>query len=113
MATTSASLSSGYEIHDRSLQGMTIARALDGSQGALEIAAIDLIVADVAVLPRPNLGEEIVRVPLQMILLPVVHELLQRCEAKFSIESLAERSVGIGPGDVDAGESAQALFRRP
>ena len=85
---------------------------LDRLQGAGEIAAVDLIVADVAMLPGPDLGEEIVRVPFQMILLPVAHEVLKRGEAELAIEAVAKEGVRIGPGDVDAAEGAQALFRR-
>src|SRR6266511_3605042 len=80
----------------------------DRPQSALEIAAIDLIFADVSVLPRPNLGEEIVGVPFQVVFLPVAHEILQRGKTELTMKAITEEAMGISPGDVYARESSQA-----
>src|SRR4029078_10915132 len=53
-----------------------------------------------------------VRVPCQMILLPLAHEVLKRGEAELAIDAVAKEVVRIGPGDIDAAEGAQALYRR-
>ena len=111
MAATSASLSDGTK-YMSVRAGHDDRPRLDGLQSTAEIAAIDRIVADVAMLPRPDLGEEIVRVPVEVILLPVAHEILERGEAELPIEAIAKKVMGVGPGGVDAAEGAQALFRR-
>ena len=85
---------------------------LDRLQSTAKIAAIDRIVADVAMLPRPDLGEEVVCVPVEVILLLVAHERLERGEAELPIESIAKKVMGVGPGGIDSAEGAQALFRR-
>lgn len=69
----------------------------DCSQGLGEVAAIDVVAADVAVLPRPDLGDQIVGVPVQVVFFPVSHEVLEGLEAQLPVERIGEEVVGVRP----------------
>ena len=51
---------------------------LDRTERELEVTAVDGIGADVALLPRPELREQIVRVPVELVLLPREEVILER-----------------------------------
>ena len=84
----------------------------DRLQRAVEVAAIDLIVADVAVLPRPDLGNRDRSRPISGDPPPSRARNPQRGEAELAIERIAKKRVRISPGGIDAAEGSQALFGR-
>ena len=86
---------------------------LDAGQRHLQIAAVEIVGRNIAVLPGPELGQQVFHVAAQEVGLPGSHqEILKRCETEAAphlatIEGLAERPAGI-----DAAHGAQALLRR-
>ena len=61
---------------------------LDGAERAFEIAPVLLVGADVAQLPRVELGQQVVGVPPKMVMLPVDKQIRPGLEAELAVEPL-------------------------
>ena len=76
----------------------------NGVQRGRKVAAIGFVGADVPLLPGPELGQQVVGIPVQMILGPVIEQRLPGREAKTAVESLAIEGLGESPAGVNPPE---------
>ena len=83
----------------------------DRAERAFEIPAVAFVGADVAVLPGPQLGHQIVGVPVEVVALPVEHQLLPGLESELAMEPLAVERLRERPPRVDPRERPQTLLR--
>lgn len=78
----------------------------DGRKGRFVISAKYGVVADIALLPGVQNGEQIIGVLAQMILFPEIQQLFNRVEPLVAPELVSEERLGIGPAGVYPAEGS-------
>ena len=69
----------------------------DRAEGPFEVSAVAFVGADVPELPGPELGQQVVGVPREMVVLPVEQQLFEGLETELAVKPFAVERLRIGP----------------